>query len=354
MDTTIGKEAAPTVSVVMPLYNKAEYVGPAVRSVLEQTFTDLELVVVDDGSTDGSAAVVQEMTDPRIRLLRQENAGAPAARNAGIAAARGHWVAFLDADDAWRPEKLARQFAVLDREPDLVWAGGAYIWSGPGPSVLERNVPNHGWLRSPEVIRDGLLALTDEWCLWTGTIMVRRDVLLQLGGFDTSLPTGDDVLLWSRIAALNPPLAYVRTPIAHYRSDVAASLTQIQVRPGFVDIPYLARQLLALGTSLLPERAELLRRQADRQLMTQAKREIVAGHWNAARTTLAEAERLTPSPRVARLKLLVALPAWPTVVACRWAVRLNQSARRALRLLSTQAAPARHGHETEEATGSSR
>ena len=353
MDTTIGKEAAPTVSVVMPLYNKAEYVGAAVRSVLEQTFTDLELVVVDDGSTDGSAAVVQEMTDRRIRLLRQENAGAPAARNAGIAAARGCWIAFLDADDTWRPEKLARQLAVLEREPDLVWAAGAYIWSAPGPKIIERNLSDQSWFRSPEVIEDGLL-LVDFPNLWTGTVLVRRDLLLQLGGFDTSLPTGDDVLLWSRIAALHPPLAYVRTPIAHYRSDVAASLTQIQVQPGFVDIPYLARQLLALGTSLPPERVELLRRQAERQLVMQAKRQILGAYWEAARATLAEAERLTPSRQVRRLRLLVALPAWPTILACRWAVRLNQSARRALRLLSIQAAPTRHGHGTEEATGRSR
>jgi len=327
MGTAAERGTAPAVSVVMPLYNKVGYVGAAIRSVLDQTFTDLELVVVDDGSTDGSAEVVQGLADRRIRLLRQENAGAPAARNAGIAAARGRWVAFLDADDTWRPEKLARQLAVLEREPDLVWAAGAYVRTRPGPITIEQNVPDQGWLRAPEVLEDGLLALTDAWCLWTGTVMVRRDILSQLGGFDTSLPTGDDVLLWSRIAARHPPLAYVRTPIADYRCDVAGSLTRIQDKPGFVSIPYLARQLLALGISLPPERVELLRLQAERQLVTQAKREIVGGHWNSARATLAEAERLTPSRRVRWLKLLTTLPAWPTLAACRWGMRVHQGVR---------------------------
>ena len=328
MRTAAASKRAPTVSVVMPLYNKVDYVEAAIRSVLEQTFTDLEIVVVDDGSTDGSGAVMQRLDDPRIRLLHQENAGAPAARNAGIAAARGRWVAFLDADDTWRPDKLARQLAVLAREPDLVWAAGAYVWIKPGARVIERNLADQSWFRSPEVLEDGLVALTNPLHLWTGTIMVRRNVLVQVGGFDTSFPMGQDVLMWSRIAARHPPLAYVRTPIADYRSHVAGSLTRIQVTPGVVSIPHLARQLLALGSALSPERAELLRRQAEGQLVVRAKREIVGGYWDAARATLDEAQRLTPSQRVRRLKFLTTLPAWPTVLACRLGIRIYHGVRR--------------------------
>jgi hypothetical protein len=319
MRTAAASKWTPTVSVVMPLYNKRNYVEAAIRSVLEQTFTDLEIVVVDDGSTDDSGAVVQRLDDPRIRLLHQGNAGAPAARNAGIAAARGCWVAFLDADDTWRPDKLARQLAVLGREPDLVWAAGAYTRTDSGQIVRLRD---EAWFRSPEVLKDGLAALSNGSHLWTGTIMVRRDVLVQLGGFDRSLPTGQDVLMWCRIAARHPPLAYLRTPIADYRWQVAGSLTQIQVKLSNVSIPHLARQLLALGSAVSPERAELLRRQAEAQLVMRAKREILEGDWDAARAIAAEAERLTPSRRVKRLKLLTTLPAWPTILACRWGMRL--------------------------------
>ena len=92
---------SPAVSVVMPLFDKADRVGAAVASVLAQGAEDFELLVVDDGSRDGGGAVVRAVGDPRVRLLRQENRGAAAARNRGIAAARGRLVAFLDADDAW-------------------------------------------------------------------------------------------------------------------------------------------------------------------------------------------------------------------------------------------------------------
>jgi hypothetical protein len=353
MDTPTETEGAPTVSVVMPLYNKAGYVGAAIRSVLDQTFTNLELVVVDDGSTDGSAAVVQELADRRIRLLRQENAGAAAARNAGISAARGRWVAFLDADDTWRPEKLARQLAVLEREPDLVWAAGAYIRTRPGPTVTEQNVADQSWLSRPEVIRDGLTAMARGSALWTGTVMVRRDILLEISGFDPALPTGEDVLLWCQIAARHPSLAYVQTPIAYYRYLLAGSLTEQQDRPGASSIPCLARRLLGLGCSVPGERAAALWQLAEGQLVRQAKSQILAGYWSAARATLAEAERLTPSPRVKRLRLLVALPAWPTVLACRWGMRLQQSVRLALRLRSTQTASCRRVDGTERVSGSS-
>lgn len=326
MDTTAEREAAPTVSVVMPLYNKVCHVGAAVRSVLAQTFTDFEIVVVNDGSTDGSPRVVQELTDGRIRLLHQKNAGAAAARNAGIAAARGRWVAFLDADDTWRPEKLARQLAVLEREPDLVWAAGVYVRTGPGPIALEQKVSDRGWLVRPEVLEDGLFALADASCLWIGTIMVRRDALLELGGFDPALRTGEDVLLWARLAVRHPPLAYVETPIADYAYLLSGSLTERQHLPGS-SIPHLARRILALRGALSEERATALWRIAEGQLVQQTKRQILDGHWDVARATLAEAEHLTPGPRVRRLKLLTCLPAWPTFLACRWGLRLYRSMR---------------------------
>jgi hypothetical protein len=306
---------------------------------------------VNDGSTDGSAALVQELADPRIRLLHQENAGAAAARNAGISAARGRWVAFLDADDTWRPEKLARQLAVLEREPDLVWAAGVYVRTGPGPIVLEQKVSDRRWLLRPDVLKDGLFALADASCLWIGTIMVRRDVLLDLGGFDPALTTGEDVLLWAQLAVQHPPLAYVQTPIAGYAYLLSGSLTEGQHRPGS-SIPHLARQILALRDALSKERATALWRIAEGQLVQQAKRQILDGQWSAARATLTEAERLTPGPRVGRLRLLVALPAWPTVLACRWGMRLHRSVRLALRLRSTQTASCRRGDGTDGVTGS--
>ena len=102
------------VSVIMPLFNKAPYVARALASVVGQTFTDIEVIVVDDGSTDTSAMFVEESTDPRLRLVKQSNLGPGAARNRGIHEANGELVAFLDADDEWLPEYLAESVRLLD------------------------------------------------------------------------------------------------------------------------------------------------------------------------------------------------------------------------------------------------
>src|SRR5947209_3795753 len=103
------------VSVIIPLYNKAPYVRRTLDSVRAQTFADYEVIVVDDGSTDGGAAVVEGFGDPRFRLIAQPNAGPGAARNRGLAEAGGEFVAFLDADDEWLPTFLERSLALLDR-----------------------------------------------------------------------------------------------------------------------------------------------------------------------------------------------------------------------------------------------
>ena len=109
----------PRVSVIIPTYNRANMVGDAVQSVLEQSYADWELIVVDDGSQDNTRDVLADYSDPRIRYIYQENRKLPGARNTGIRAGTGEYVAFLDSDDLFTPGKLERQVAVLDRSPDV-------------------------------------------------------------------------------------------------------------------------------------------------------------------------------------------------------------------------------------------
>src|SRR5262249_6747465 len=127
-DADRGSPTTPMISIVIPLYNKAPHVRRAIASVFAQKDPgeDLEVVVIDDGSTDGGAETVEQIGDPRIRLVRQANAGASAARNRGGAQARGWLVAFLDADDEWRPHKIARQ-ATAFREHKTVGALGCRL-----------------------------------------------------------------------------------------------------------------------------------------------------------------------------------------------------------------------------------
>ena len=115
-----------SISVVIPAYNSAAQLARALDSVLAQTRPAEEILVVDDGSTDATAEVARSYGDA-VRLIAQANAGAAAARNAGIRAARGTWIAFLDADDEWLPDRLALQTDILDRRPDLVWVSGNSI-----------------------------------------------------------------------------------------------------------------------------------------------------------------------------------------------------------------------------------
>ena len=118
------------ISGIIPLYNKAESIATALDCVLAQTYQDFEVVVVDDGSTDKGATIVEQYTDPRIRLVCQENAGVSAARNKGIEEAKGEYVAFLDADDEWMPEYLENQYSLTLRYPQCdVHKGGWELYA---------------------------------------------------------------------------------------------------------------------------------------------------------------------------------------------------------------------------------
>jgi glycosyltransferase involved in cell wall biosynthesis len=214
---TEGREV-PKVSVVLPTYNSACFLGMAIQSVLDQTFQDWELIVVDDGSTDNTRDVVAAFQDPRIHYVHQENRGAPAALNAGLRLARGAYVAFLGGDDRWMAEKLALQVAQLDGLPPQV----ALVYADLHLVNLENNTILGRFLDGREPPRGRVLnqlVRTEGSFIHPCASLIRREVFDRVGVFDEGLKTHEDWDLWIRIAtayeveALDIPLAvYGRHP----------------------------------------------------------------------------------------------------------------------------------------------
>ena len=186
----------PKVSVVIPTYERIETLPRSLDSVINQTFSDWELIVVDDGSTDGTDEMI--LRDyPAVRLHRQENAGVSFARNAGVALTAGEWIAFLDSDDAWLPEKLERQLSALANEPELRLSHTDEIWIRNGKRV---NQPKE-YAKSGGAIYRRCLPLC---CICPSSVLFRRDLFDEIGGFDEILPVCEDYDLWLRITAREP------------------------------------------------------------------------------------------------------------------------------------------------------
>ena len=189
--------STPTVSVVIPAYNAAWCVERAIESVLAQRYTDFELIVVDDGSTDGTPGVL-ERHGARLRIVRKENGGLASARNAGIRAARSDYVAFLDADDWWMPDKLTRQLAWLEMHPETVFCSTAARVVDPAGETI-------GEWRCGGTAGSSLAAIfsTNAYVAGSGSAVVaRRNTLRDAGGFDEGLRSLEDVDMWMRLAAL--------------------------------------------------------------------------------------------------------------------------------------------------------
>lgn len=209
--------AAPLVSIITPAYNAAAHIAATAQSVLGQTFGDWEWIVADDGSTDATREIVTGLRDDRITLLEGEHSGLPAvARNRAIARARGAYVAFLDADDLWLPEKLALQLDCFARHPEvgLVFTKVRYFFEEIGrlgtraePSM--QGMPNPGMLLDVLVGRNRIVA---------SSAVVRRPLLDRYGVMDEDpLQRGtEDYELWLRLAA-HAPFAWIDRPLVHYR-----------------------------------------------------------------------------------------------------------------------------------------
>ena len=182
---------APLVSVIIPTYNRADLVRQAVASVKAQTFRDFEIVVVDDGGTDGTCEALA--AGPELRVLRHSHRqGVAAARNTGVAAARGEWLAFLDSDDLWLPDKLARQISWLEGQPELLICQTDETWVRRGVRVnkpaAHRKVAGQIFL--PSLAR----------CMISpSAVVLHRRLLEDHGVFDATLPAAEDYDLWLRL-----------------------------------------------------------------------------------------------------------------------------------------------------------
>lgn len=216
------------VSVIIPLYNKAPYVKKTLDSVCAQTYQDFECVIMDDGSTDDSADIVNQWLhekggDCRFRVLSQANSGVAAARNNAVAVSHGELISFLDADDWWEPTFLNEMVHFTERTPEAgIWASN-YIYYKPGKTRV--GVTNISYTDREK----GLMNYPKSYFEGTGmpitsiSMMMRRSVFDEMGGFPLGVRLGEDFLLWATIA-LRYPVAFLDKPLAYYNNDVPPSM----------------------------------------------------------------------------------------------------------------------------------
>ncbi len=211
----------PRVTVAIPAYNAAEFLGETLASVRRQTYSDLEIIVVDDGSTDGTAGLAEAI--PGTRVLRRERGGPAAARNDAVAAGTGELIAVVDADDLWLPTKLERQIAAMDRQPEAVLAAtgvesiGATAGRGPTPSA-----------------GDVTAALIADNFITNSTVLMRRSALEQAGGFDTDpdLVSVEDYDLWLRLSLAGPFAAVAEVMVQRrvHEANISADSLRLYTR----------------------------------------------------------------------------------------------------------------------------
>lgn len=270
----------PVVSVVIPVYNGGRYLADAIQSVLDQTYRDFEVVVVDDGSTDDSEAVAKGFGEA-IRYLHQANGGVCKARNAGIAAAHGAYIAFLDQDDLWLPNKLAEQVTYLENHREI-----AAVY-------CQCKVTGEGWLRSDvyytELVKDDIIGVISGPCLLMTTTLFRKDVLGKIGGFDEMLvgAGGEDMDLTVRLKQV-AQVAYLPTVLAEYRMHGSNNSTHSE-RLLYNHGLYLRKCRDLYGSN--PQVARFLDQRDVAYLSDLGNLQVKAGSIKEGRATLREAIR---------------------------------------------------------------
>ena len=303
-----NKPTTPVVSIIIPAYNVARYIGEAIQSVLQQDFTSYQIVVINDGSTD--TPELEKILEPyqdQITYVKQANKGIAAARNAGLRVAQGEYLALLDADDVWFPFKLTHQFEFLrNNRYDMVYGDailfGESKWK-EGTTFMD-NVPSVG-----EVSLESLLDLRST--IVVSTVVVRKDLLIRSGGFDESdrnIP--EDFDAWLRLAQLGARIGYDRKVVAKYRSrSDSASSKRIKLHDGALRVLNKTRKTMKLTDPELEALTRTEQRLSALVRLERGKTMIVNGDFDTAFALLSEERKRNKSWKIAMT--LVALQTFP-------------------------------------------
>lgn len=202
-------------SVIMPLYNKASYVAKAINSVLSQTYSDFELVIMDDGSSDGSYEVVRDLINGynKCHIYRQRNAGPGVARNNAVSMSKGEYLCFLDADDWWAPTFLEKMDGLIQAYPEAQIFGTNYYYVKNGRQRVCVTTAETGYINYCRTFSEKL-----QMPLWTGATCVSRPVFEEFGGFRPHIKIGEDFDLWIKVA-LKYKVAFLNDPQSYYYQD---------------------------------------------------------------------------------------------------------------------------------------
>lgn len=210
------------ITVVIPLYNKEKQIVNTLRSVFNQTFQDFEIIIINDGSTDNSVAELEKVSDSRLLLFHQSNGGVSAARNRGIDEARSNLIAFLDADDEWKPEYLQTQYELFQKYPECSIFACNYEFRNSCGEITPTTIR-----RLPFNEQDGILTNYFEVGsyshppIWTSAIMVKKEAIQKIGGFPVGIASGEDLLTWAKLAICTR-IAYSKNVASIYHFDMAS------------------------------------------------------------------------------------------------------------------------------------
>ncbi|WP_036300347.1 glycosyltransferase family 2 protein [Methylomarinum vadi] len=272
------------ISAVIPTYNNAAFIAAAVASIRKQTVPVAEIIVVDDGSTDDSEAVVEKITPP-VTYIKQPNQGPSAARNTGILAARHDWIAFLDADDQWTPDKIEKQADLIHKYPELVLVAGDMAEIDSEDRLITESVlAKHHLLEKFQKLQGGaipnaLAELVSKNFIPTGTVLVKKKALEESGLFNRAIRFGEDLELWAKIAANHaiaciPEVLMLRRQHGNNATQLTAPLLEDLVRVMQSLRSHASEQLLIQGID--PNR-----------LVAQAYADL--GYWHFAQYDLGKA-----------------------------------------------------------------
>ncbi len=294
----------PAVSVIMPAYNVEAYIDAAIGSVRRQTFTDLELVIVDDGSTDRTYEVARRHAeaDRRIRLVHQENGGLSAARNTALRHATAPVMALLDSDDLWTPTFLEKQLAILESDAGIdIVTGNAWVLGGPQDREPARPYPD------PRPVPDLVSILADELSVFVMTVF-RRRVSDVIGNFDESLKTNEDYDFWVRAAVAGFRFARNEMPLGYYRRrDDSLSADDMRMLRGIIRVYTKHRPALLYYRPALDILDLQIKRFEAELIAAQARHAMDTKDFTSAKERIAE---LTDRRGGAKLGLVKMMSRW--------------------------------------------